>query len=110
MSLTFQSSVIFVHDIAASRRFYKELLGQSVEMDVGPSVSFEGGLALWQVDHAFQTIYEREPDTAERLGGQNNELHFETADAKATSVRLSEAGVEFVHPLNEQPWGRRILP
>jgi catechol 2,3-dioxygenase-like lactoylglutathione lyase family enzyme len=109
MNIAFQLSVIFVQDIAASRRFYEELLSQEVEMDVGPSVEFRGGLALWQVDHAYQTIYERVPDTAERLGGQNHELHFETADAKAASVRLLGAGVEFVHPLREMPWGKRIF-
>jgi catechol 2,3-dioxygenase-like lactoylglutathione lyase family enzyme len=109
MTITFQSSVIFVQDIAASRRFYEDLLGQEVEMDFGPSVEFRDGFALWQVDHAFQTIYECAPDTTERLGRQNYELHFETADAKAASVGLSEAGVEFVHPLREMPWGKRIF-
>jgi catechol 2,3-dioxygenase-like lactoylglutathione lyase family enzyme len=101
--------VVFVQDIAASRRFYEELLGQEIEMDVGPSVEFRDGFALWQVDHAFQTIYECAPDTAERLGRPNHELHFETPDAKAASVRLLASGVEFVHPLREMPWGKRIF-
>lgn len=109
MNITYQSFVIFVQDIAASRHFYEKLLGQEVEMDFGPSVSFKGGFALWQVDHAFQMIYERVPDAEERLGSQNDELHFETADAKDASVRLSETGVEFVHPLRKMPWGKRIF-
>jgi len=109
MKITYQSSVIFVQDVAASRRFYEELLGQEVEMDFGPSVGFKGGFALWQVDHAFQMIYERVPDTVQPLGLRNYELHFETADVEAASVRLSEAGVEFVHPLREQPWGKRLF-
>jgi catechol 2,3-dioxygenase-like lactoylglutathione lyase family enzyme len=109
MTITFRSSVIFVRDIAASRRFYEELLGQEIEMDVGPSLEFKGGFALWQIDHAFQMIYERAPETAERLGWHNHELHFETADAKAASAVLSEAGAEFVHPLREMPWGKRIF-
>lgn len=108
MTLTYQSSVIFVLDIAASRRFYKELLGQKVEMDLGPSVDL-AGFALWQVDHAFQTIYERLPDKAERRVRPTYELHFETADAKTASARLAKTGVEFVHPLREMPWGKRIL-
>jgi catechol 2,3-dioxygenase-like lactoylglutathione lyase family enzyme len=109
MTTTFQSTVVFVQDMAASRRFYEELLGQEVEMDFGPSVTLRCGLALWQVDHAFQVIYGRTPDDPQRLKGQSYELHFETADARAVSVRLSEAGVEFVHPLREQPWGKRIF-
>jgi catechol 2,3-dioxygenase-like lactoylglutathione lyase family enzyme len=47
MTLTYQSSVLFVQDIAASRRFYQELLGQAVEMDFGSSVDFYGGFTLW---------------------------------------------------------------
>jgi catechol 2,3-dioxygenase-like lactoylglutathione lyase family enzyme len=109
MTLTFRASVIFVQDIAASRRFYEELLGLKVEMDHGASITFKGGLALWQVDHAFQTIYERRPGSTEGRGRQEHELHFETTDAQAASVRLLEAGVEFVHPVREMPWGKRIF-
>ena len=109
MTLTFQASMIFVQEIVVSRRFYEELLGQEVEMDHGASITFKGGLALWQVDHAFQTIYERRPDSTEQRGQQEYELHFETTDAQATSVRLLEAGVESVHPVREMPWGKRIF-
>jgi catechol 2,3-dioxygenase-like lactoylglutathione lyase family enzyme len=109
MTITFQSSAVFVQDIAASRRFYEELLGQDTEVDHGLSVTFQGGLALWQIDHAFQVIYESTPDNPRPPQGHNYELHFETADAKAAAVRLAEAGVEFVHPVREMPWGKRIF-
>ena len=109
MDIAYRSCVIFVQDIAVSRRFYEELLGQAVETDFGSSVDLQDGFNLWQIDHAFQTVYARAPDTAERLRQGNHELHFETADAKALSDRLSKAGVEFVHPLREMPWGKRIF-
>jgi len=108
MTITFQSTVLFVQDIAASARFYRELLGQKVEMDHGPSMILDG-FALWQIDHAFQIIYNRSPDSTVQFGGQNCELHFETEDVEAAAVRLLESGVEFVHPLREMPWGKRIL-
>ena len=109
MDIQYRSCVIFVQDIAVSRRFYEELLGQTVEMDFGPSVDLQDGFNLWQIDHAFQTIHTRPPDATERLRQGNHELHFETTDAKALSDRLSKAGVEFVHPLREMPWGKRIF-
>jgi catechol 2,3-dioxygenase-like lactoylglutathione lyase family enzyme len=109
MDIAYQAPAIFVQDIAASRRFYEELLGQEVKMDFGPAVDFAGGFHLWQIDHAFQTIYGRAPDAIQRPRSHNVELHFETADAKAASIRLAEAGVEFVHPLSEMPWGKRIF-
>lgn len=109
MTITFQSSVIFVQDITVSRRFYEKLLGQEVETDHGLSLTYKNGFALWQIDHAFQVIYEGMTDTPQRPGGHNYELHFETVDAEAASVRLAEAGVEFVHPVREMPWGKRIF-
>jgi catechol 2,3-dioxygenase-like lactoylglutathione lyase family enzyme len=109
MNVTYQSSVIFVQDIATSRHFYEELLGQEVEMDFGPNVGFRGGFALWQVDHAFQMIYEHAPGSVERQGRRNFELYFETGDLEAASICLSEAGVEHVHPLREQPWSQRAF-
>jgi catechol 2,3-dioxygenase-like lactoylglutathione lyase family enzyme len=109
MTIMFQSAVILVQDINVSRRFYEGLLEQKVVLDFGPSVELEGGLALWQIDHAFQTIYACAPHNAERPGGQNVELHFEAADVEAVPARLSQAGVEFVHPVREQPWGTRVF-
>ena len=109
MNIAYLSSVIFVQDIATSRHFYEDLLGQQVDIDFGPSIGFKGGFALWQVDHAFQMIYEHAPESAGQLGRRNVELGFETADLETASARLSEAGVEYVHPLREHPWGQRVF-
>jgi uncharacterized glyoxalase superfamily protein PhnB len=108
MTITFQSTVLFGRDLAVSARFYRELLGQKVEMDQGPSMIL-GGFALWQIDHASQIIHDRSPETAEGLGRHSHELHFETVDVEAVAARLTEAGVEFVHPLREMPWGKCIF-
>jgi catechol 2,3-dioxygenase-like lactoylglutathione lyase family enzyme len=109
MSIKFQSSVIFVKDIEASRHFYQDLLGQEVLMDHGPNVGFVGGLAIWQVDHVYEIIFERAPDEAGQLGRKNFELYFEADDMDAVWARLAEAGLQLVHPLREQPWGQRVF-
>ena len=36
-------------------------------------------------------------------------LYFETDQLDAMWTRLSEAGVQIVHPLVEQPWGQRVF-
>ncbi len=105
----FQSAVFFVRDVQAARYFYEDLLGQTVAMDHGPNVGFEGGFAIWQIDHALQTIFGRAPQAAGRLGRENSELYFEAVDLEAIWVRLSDAGVAVVHPLREQPWGQRVV-
>ena len=109
MSIKFQSSVIFVKDIEASRHFYEGLLGQKVEMDFGPNVRFVGGFSIWQVDHACQIIFERALGEMGLLGRENCELYFEADDLDTPHMRLSDVGVQFAHPLREQPWGQRVF-
>ena len=109
MDVQFQSSVLFVRSIAASRQFYEGLLGQEVAMDFGPNVGFVGGFAIWQVDHAHQTVFGRDAEAKDPLGRHNCELYFETTDLDAIASGLAESGVTMVHPLREQPWGQRVL-
>jgi catechol 2,3-dioxygenase-like lactoylglutathione lyase family enzyme len=107
MDITLVSSVLFVRDIQASRRFYEEVLGQQVLMDHGLNVGFKGGFALWQVDHAAETLFGA-PYEGD-LGEKNMELYFESSQLEAVCERLETAGVVFVHPLREQPWGQRVI-
>ena len=72
MTIQFQSSVLFVKDIAASRRFYEKLLGQTVDIDFGPNVGFKG-FSIWQIDHASEMIFERPSEVAGQLGHKNFE-------------------------------------
>jgi hypothetical protein len=78
-------------------------------MDFGPNVGFVGGFAIWQVDHAYQMIFERGPSETSKLGHENCEIYFETDDLDTAHTQLSDAGVQFVHPLREQPWGQRVF-
>lgn len=105
----YQASVIFVKDVKASRTFYEGLLGQKVMMDHGPNVGFEGGFAIWEVNHAFEMVYQRAPDSGEPLGRENFELYFESTDLNEIWQQLSGAGVKAVHSVREQPWGQRVF-
>lgn len=109
MTIQYQSSVIFVKDIAASRHFYEKLLGQEVEMDFGPNVGFKGGFAVWQVDHAAEVIFEGPANGNRQLGHKNLELYFESPDVEAVWDQLLAADVWAIHPLREQPWGQRVF-
>jgi catechol 2,3-dioxygenase-like lactoylglutathione lyase family enzyme len=108
MDLRLVSAVIFVKDIKASRHFYEEVLGQQVLMDHGPNVGFAGGFALWQIDHASQVIFQR---VSEEQPARSNkaELYFETGQIEEACQRLEAAGVEWIHPVIEQPWGQRVV-
>lgn len=110
MKVKFLSAVIFVRDIQVSREFYENLLGQKVTMDHGVNVGYEAGFALWQSVHAREIIFGAKAETAPvALGQRNFELYFETEDLDAALALLTQTGVQFVHPLFEQPWGQRVF-
>lgn len=109
MELKLVSSVIFVKDMQKSRSLYEGVLGQKVLMDHGPNVGFEGGFALWQSDHAGQIIFGDVP--AENTGSNHTqaELYFETPQLDEAFQKISNCGVDIIHPLREQPWGQRVF-
>lgn len=106
--LKFIAPLILVEDINRSRAFYEQILGQTVKFDFGEDVQFEGDFSIHQREH-FQSL----------LGGADvypvgrkanwGEFYFETDEIEAIEQRLREAGVEFIHPVREQPWGERVL-
>lgn len=109
MKIQYQSSVMFVKDIAASRNFYETLLGQEVEVDFGPNVGFKGGFAIWQVEHATEMIFAEPPNENSPLGRKNFEIYFEAPDVESVWQQLIAADVVPVHSQREQPWGQRVF-
>lgn len=107
MNIKFESAVVLVKDIAASRKFYEGVLEQEVFMDFGPNVSFAGGaFAVWQVDHAHEIMFGK---PSGEVGQGEIEVYFESDDVNGMVERFEEAGIEFVHPMREQPWGQRVV-
>lgn len=126
------SALISVGDMARSRAFYEGLLGQKVKFDFGPNVAFEAPFAIHERTH-FESLLDdqlegrprpegsTEPEAAaprsvERSGVNRldvsdawGELYFEEDDLEAVERKLKEAGVAFVHPIREQPWGQRVF-
>jgi catechol 2,3-dioxygenase-like lactoylglutathione lyase family enzyme len=108
MEIKLISSVLFVKDIAESRKFYEDVLNQTVLMDHGPNVGFNGGFAIWQQDHAGQMVF-GSGKMAESAPKKNAaELYFETEELDEAVKKLDDKRVEFIHPLQEQPWGQRV--
>jgi catechol 2,3-dioxygenase-like lactoylglutathione lyase family enzyme len=106
--LKFVSPLVVVEEMARARHFYEQLLGQTVKFDFGPNVTFQGDFALHLRSH-FQSLLgdgSQYPVTEKANWG---ELYFETDELEPIYRRLSEAGIEFVHPICEQPWGQRVM-
>jgi hypothetical protein len=70
-------------------------------------VSFAGGrFAIWLADHAHEIMFGK---PSNEVGQGEMEIYFEADDLDAVMRCLTDAEVEFVHPLREQPWGQRVV-
>jgi catechol 2,3-dioxygenase-like lactoylglutathione lyase family enzyme len=105
--LKFDAPLIVVSDMARSRYFYEQLLGQKVKFDFGPNVPFEG-FSIHLKSH-FQSLLGDEAQYPVTWKAHWGELYFETDELEPFYQRLSEASVEFIHPVYEQPWGQRVM-
>jgi catechol 2,3-dioxygenase-like lactoylglutathione lyase family enzyme len=106
--LKYLGVLIAVQDIAASRHFYEDCLGQKVVLDLGVNVGFEGGFAIHLKSH-FQDLLGGGEHFEALTKSHAGELYFETDELEAVEQRLTTAGAEFVHAIREQPWGQRVM-
>lgn len=106
--LKFTAPLIVVEDIALSRRFYEQILGQTVKYDFGEDVQFEGDFSIHLRAH-YQSLLGAEGAHPVTRKAHWGELYFVTDELDVLQQRLRAEGVEFVHPAHEQPWGERVM-
>jgi catechol 2,3-dioxygenase-like lactoylglutathione lyase family enzyme len=108
--LKYSGALLAVGDMAVSRKFYEDLLGQQVKFDFGQDVAFEGDFSLHLRSH-FQTLLGDTGRNPEPASGRKHEgeLFFETDEVEDVYQKLSAARVEFIHAVREQPWGQRVM-
>lgn len=106
MGIKFSSSVIMVADIAKSREFYEDLLGQTVFMDNGPNVIYDGGFSIWQRDAALGIIFPDSPPPAAQPVPPVIELYFESPELEEAWARCRPLPERIIHPIIEHPWGQ----
>lgn len=104
----YQAAVFFVSDIAMSKRFYNEVLGQKIVADFGANISFEGGLSLWEKNYALNTIFGKKAREMP-VGANNVEIYFESSNIEALLGRLMKNHVAVIHPIREHPWRQRAF-
>lgn len=104
----YMGPILVVEEIAPSRYFYEQLLGQQVKYDFGPNVTFQGDFSIHLRRH-LQALLGDGADRPVTRKAHNAELTFETDEIEAVGQRLKQAAVEFVHDIREQPWAQRVL-
>ncbi|MBN2279996.1 MAG: VOC family protein [Candidatus Marinimicrobia bacterium] len=103
--MKFHSSVLFVHDIENSKKFYIDLMGQSILHDFGKNIIFKSGLAIWELqpDHIIATKLQPSDH------GYPLELYFEDENIDEVLQKLQSHPVRFLHAIQEEPWGQRTI-
>ena len=97
--------LIVVEDIKKSRHLYENILEQTVKMDFGENITFEGDFAIHQRDH-FQTLIGNK-DVIKK--SNSFELYFEHDELSEIVKKIKELGLEFVHEIVEQPWKQLVV-
>ncbi|MCX7773126.1 MAG: VOC family protein [Clostridia bacterium] len=106
--MKFVGPIIIVEDIQRSRHFYESVLKQKVTLDFGVNVTFEGNLAIHLKAH-FEERANLKGHHQIVFGSNSLDLNFETEDIESLYERLKTVHVEFIHEIEEQPWGQRVM-
>lgn len=104
--MKFMGPIILVEDLDISRGFYEKILKQKVVYDFGVNVSFENGLAIHLRTH-FEEIHKMKGSHKILYRSNSVELNFETVDLDEIYNELIKLKVEFIHEIQEAPWGQR---
>lgn len=106
--MKYKCPLLAVEDMEASKKFYKEVLGLHVVMDLGANVTLTGGLSL-QTKESWAGFLGCDPGSV-IMGGKDAEIYFEEEKFDEFIARLEAAeGIRPVHPVQEQSWGQRTV-
>ena len=109
MDLKTCSATLFVNDIEASKYFYMEILGLSIDMDFGKNVIFKNGFAIWEIqeNHIIPTALGLNKITDLKVN--RFELYFETENLPDIFETLKRKEVPFLYEIHEEPWGQQTI-
>lgn len=103
--MEYKGSLIIVKNIVKSRRFYINILGQKVKLDLGETLVFKGGFALHQRNYSNDLL-----DNVFLSKKQNNfELYFEIDDFNFLVKKLKENDIELVHQIKQKTCKQRFI-
>ncbi|HCP15232.1 MAG TPA: glyoxalase [Peptococcaceae bacterium] len=105
--MKFKAPLIVVEDMARSRKFYEDILGQKVILDFGANITFQGDFSLQTKDTWMKFIGKT---GSEIVSGSNSfELYFEEEAFDAFIERLDSRNLEVLHDVTEYSWGQKVI-
>ena len=106
--MKFQAALLVVKNMERSVKFYKEVLGLRVTMDLGANVTLTGGVAL-QTQESWCEFISKDLQSIS-FGGNAAELYFEEDKFDDFLKKLAAIkGIFYVHPVQQYSWGQRVI-
>ena len=99
---------LFVEDLAATKRFYREVFSLPVHYEDGASAVFNFGNTLINLLKASEARELIEPAAvAAPEAGSRHQFTIEVDDVDAMCAELTRRGVELLNGPIDRPWGIR---
>ncbi len=104
--MNFACPLIVVEDITASRRFYEDIMGMAMTLDLGDNLSFGGKLAIQRNYTGLVGL----PEMKIMHKPNDHELYFEEENFDVfEEMLLKHEEIEYLHRAKEYPWGQRVV-
>jgi uncharacterized glyoxalase superfamily protein PhnB len=103
--MKFICPLIVVSDIKRAKYFYETLLGQSIKADHGENIVFHGDFSIHEKKHYLSLI----GNHSIIINSNSFELYFEENNIEMVQKNLLENNIEFLHPIQEQPWKQKVM-
>ena len=105
-NMKFKLALLAVKDIEVSKKFYQDLFGQTVALDLGWNVTMSGGFALQQ-NFGWLTGL---PEESIHTKSNNMELYFEVDDFDEFLEKLKNySNANYVHEAKVYDWKQRVI-
>ena len=98
--------LLVVEDVERSRKFYHDLFGLDVILDLDGNMLLTEGLVLQDA-----RVWERLMEKPVTRGGSDAELYFEETEMDDFLKKLDAypGEIRFLHPPKEHEWGQRVV-
>lgn len=102
MNVKMKNVVVFVRDIEAAKRFYKEQLKLPLGQESTAMLEFFPGGTTLGIALAMHA-------DALALVGRHTGITLQVEEIDTLCRELADAGVEFAEPLERTPWGKMAV-
>ena len=106
--MKYQCPILIVTDMVRSRKFYSEVLDQTMIADFGENITYSGDFALRTRDSWLKSTGRE--DVAIRHRRHGGELYFEEESFDPFVARLkARDDIDYLHDVITEPSGQRII-